>query len=302
MNRWRWKQAWERLWPGPRALVLAYHRITTLPTDPYGLCTGVELFRRHLEVIRAHGQVRVLSELAGMRGPGVALSFDDGYADNLTNAAPLLREFGIPATFFVTTRALTGEGEFWWDELDALLLQEEVSRHRDWRLWRDRPPTCATRMLRSLYRCFEKLPVDQQAGLLARLRELFPGPRPARPSHRRLSQAELCQLAAQPGLEVGCHTVSHERLSLVGLARQRAEIGGARRELEGLLERPVAGFAYPYGAYARQTPSLVREAGFAYACTFRPGVVRPTSDPYRLPRWPADGLDPADLAALLRGL
>ena len=51
----------------------------------------------------------------------VGISFDDGYLDNLTVAAPLLSKCGAPATFFVTTRWLESPGEYWWDTFERAL-------------------------------------------------------------------------------------------------------------------------------------------------------------------------------------
>jgi peptidoglycan/xylan/chitin deacetylase (PgdA/CDA1 family) len=53
----------------------------------------------------------------------VVVTFDDGYADNLHHAKPLLERYGIPATVFVTSDYIGQEHEFWGDKLERLLLQ-----------------------------------------------------------------------------------------------------------------------------------------------------------------------------------
>ena len=290
----------ERLLPKPRALILAYHRVAELATDPCGLATSPDLFERHLEVITARARVIALSELVGGLAAGrlaassVALTFDDGYADNLSQAAPLLSRFGCPATFFVTGLAAEA-GEFWWDQLDGQLLQEEAEQHRDWRRWQP-PVSAASARFQSCYARLERMAPAQQAAFLAESR--VP---PGRASHQRLSAVELRQLA-DLGFELGCHTMSHPRLPLLNREEQRREVEESRSWLAEKLGRAVQGFAFPYGACSRLSLDLVRRCGFAYACLAGAGTVWSRSNPWRLPRCQADGLSVQELERLLRQL
>jgi len=279
---------WGRLQPGPRALILAYHRVIELPTDPYHLCTPPGRFRRHLELLR-RCQVVSLAEVAA-GAPGVALTFDDGYFDNLDTVAPLLQEFGFPGTFFVT--AWPKDREFWWNELEQVYLREPTR----WRLYTERPQTRDARGLKSAYAALSRLPQWQHGELLTRERGV--SPLPVRPSHRLLTDDELRRLAQR--FTIGAHTLNHERLSLLDAAQQQAEIEGSRRHLESLLQRPVESFAYPYGVHDAHSLTAVRQAGFTHACTIAPGLVGPDTDRLLLPRVHADDLAPDALARLLR--
>lgn len=111
----RWLRS--RLTPG--ALILGYHRVADLQSDPHGLAVSVEHFAQQLEVLQRLAQPLPLAQLvahlkAGTLPPrAVALTFDDGYADVLYQALPLLERYEIPATLFVVTGCL-GE-PFWWE-------------------------------------------------------------------------------------------------------------------------------------------------------------------------------------------
>src|SRR3954469_6240010 len=112
-------------------LVLLYHRVAAEAWDPWNICVDPERFDQQLAALSRVADVVPLSELAsrlsaGRRGrPVVALTFDDGYADNLHVALPLLERYGAPATVFIAT-AWTDRGEpFWWDRLSAILLSIE---------------------------------------------------------------------------------------------------------------------------------------------------------------------------------
>jgi peptidoglycan/xylan/chitin deacetylase (PgdA/CDA1 family)/glycosyltransferase involved in cell wall biosynthesis len=69
------------------------------------------------------------------------------------------------------------------------------------------------------------------------------------------------------GIHFGAHTQSHPRLTEVPTAQARAEIVGAKLDLERELQRPITTFAYPYGDYDRKVEALVAEAGMQAACT-----------------------------------
>jgi peptidoglycan/xylan/chitin deacetylase (PgdA/CDA1 family) len=95
-----------------RRVVLCYHSVTYSPGD---LSLSPDLFDRHLAWLEDHCQVVPLEELVagsrGTRGPYVALTFDDGYADNHANALPLLAARGMPASFFVTVGFLERDAD-----------------------------------------------------------------------------------------------------------------------------------------------------------------------------------------------
>src|SRR5215217_4356416 len=129
--RWRLDQA--RHWLKRRltspAIILMYHRVTELANDPHLLAVTPAHFDEQLAAIRAHGIPLRLQELVESLRQGrtprraVIVTFDDGYADNLHQAKPLLERHRVPATFFLTAGQVGQAREFWWDELDRLLLQ-----------------------------------------------------------------------------------------------------------------------------------------------------------------------------------
>ena len=143
-------------WPGRLRgrrdgwVVLLYHRVTVLRRDPWGLAVLPRHFEEHLDVIRRHARPTTLGTLDEMMKRGehprrvVVVTFDDGYADNLYEARPLLERYEVPATVFVTTGPLHHDRGFWWDALEDALLSPNVvpatlsleitGRQREWTL------------------------------------------------------------------------------------------------------------------------------------------------------------------------
>jgi peptidoglycan/xylan/chitin deacetylase (PgdA/CDA1 family) len=304
---------------GPRALVLMYHRVATLEADPQLLAVSPEHFAEHLDAIRRQlrpmGLPDLLLALERGRLPrgAVVLTFDDGYADNLAHARPLLARHGVPATFFVTTAHLGTDREFWWDELERLLLAaprlpgrlrlrvdgatrewdlgeaqvyDAAARWRDrgWHVERDTDPGPRHRAYRALYDLLHPLPDAERRPVLDELAAWAGAGAAGRPSHRALSAGEVGRLEEPGLLEVGAHTEHHPALAALPLATQRAEIRVSQRRLEEILGHPVRSFAYPHGSLTAETVALVRQAGFRGACSSRPALVRPGTDPLELPR------------------
>jgi peptidoglycan/xylan/chitin deacetylase (PgdA/CDA1 family) len=132
-----------------------------------------------------------------------------------------------------------------------------------------------------------RLPADEQRKVLEDLRTWALAKPRGRSEYRPLAVQEILTLAKGGLVEIGSHTTTHPVLSARSAATQREEIQQSKTYLEQVLGSPVTSFAYPYGgkfAYTAETVALVREAGFACACSDSAGVVRRAADPFRLPR------------------
>jgi peptidoglycan/xylan/chitin deacetylase (PgdA/CDA1 family) len=140
-------------------------------------------------------------------------------------------------------------------------------------------------------------PAERDA-VLGQLTDAVSAPAP-RPGDLPMDAAQLALLAASDWVEIGAHSVSHARLSALEPRDQRREIEESRDACEAMLQRPVTGFAYPFGAVGADTRRLAREAGFSYACTTRSACVRANDDIFDLPRVQAAD---EDGEALLRRL
>ena len=297
---------------GPAGLIFGFHRIGAFEHDPFGLSVTPEHFAEHLQVLRSIGRPRSLAQMQravlsnSIEDRSVCVTFDDGYADNLLTALPLLEKFEVPASIFVIPGAVGSPRELWWDELERVLLEppslpEELTilvegRTRNFRLLpgatalregspRETPERVARMALfEEIHAVLKALPDDSAADVTSQI-ALWAGVNlTARPSRRLLSWDEVRALDRSDLIEIGAHTVSHLNLSSSPVDRQYLEIDRSRSMLEEQLGHPVSAFAYPYGLYSATTPVLVEAAGFACACTTRPAPVDSAVGLFEMPR------------------
>lgn len=295
-----------------QAVILLYHRVADLDLDPWSLAVTPEHFAEHLEVLRRSTNILSLSALVRHLRAGqvprnsVVLTFDDGYRDNLVAAKPLLERYEVPATVFVATKGIESGGEFWWDELEALLLNPNTLPTRihldvqgEDRRWdyvaskrpKERPEgrmsPARLHLYRSIWKTIAPLREEDRLHALSQLRDLLDEAPSRRDTHRSLTAEEVADLADGTLVEIGAHTVTHPVLAALPAGQQRHEIEQSKRTLEEVTQRPVTAFSYPFGKRADYTPetvALVQALGLECACSNLPGAVDATTDPLQLPR------------------
>jgi peptidoglycan/xylan/chitin deacetylase (PgdA/CDA1 family) len=286
-------------------LVLMYHRVADQPVDPWELCVRPEHFESQVRALRQHMDIVPLDRLRqelrrGRRSrPVVAITFDDGYVDNLTVAKPVLQRHEAPATVFLATGHVGQRRAFWWDRLAKLLLNGaplparlELTAGSDRFLVADptlkEPDSRGQQARRQLHDrlwdwCCSRAPEDREYALTGIERwsgvKLTPDP-----ADWPMSAEQVRELVDGGLVEIGAHTVTHRMLSRLASADKASEIRQARADCRELTGRDPTCFAYPHGDLDAESAALVRQAGFETACTSEPDLVWATDDPFATPR------------------
>lgn len=295
----------------PDTAIIIYHRVADDPVDPFAQTVGTANFAEHVAVLRER-ETTTVAALAGAvaerRVPAgrVAVSFDDGYVDNLRTAAPALEAAGIPATIFVTTEPCVTGRPFWWNELAELLTGPRPLRGRlelttgaGTRRW-ELTDAGAGDALSDVWAWLRTRPLPEIEAALAVVRGAAGRPAggaPADDAARNMTPDEVAAIAASGLIEIGGHTVTHPVLSARTPAEQLAEARDGRRTLEEWTGAPVRGFAYPFGKrvadFRAASMRAVRDAGFAFACAIEPRTLTASSPALALPRHVVPDVDGA---------
>ncbi len=274
--------------------VLSYHRVAEVTFDPWQLAVSPANFASQLSTLGSSGRFESLDGVAVARRRPLrrltrfVVTFDDGYADNLIAALPVLEHYDVPSTVFVSTGFLDRE-TFWWDILDEAVLDANRPIHA----------LVATARGLGLLTSADEMGTraDIQSKLHAALAKRAPAEiepltdellaataSPPIPSGRPLTTDELVELAAHPLVSIGVHTVNHVRLPNASAADARRELVDARAHLDGLIGHAPRALAYPHGDVNTEVAALAAAAGFTCAVTTEHRWVADGDDPMLLPR------------------
>jgi peptidoglycan/xylan/chitin deacetylase (PgdA/CDA1 family) len=218
----------------------------------------------------------------------VAITFDDGYRDNLEVAVPLLEDLGVPATFFLVPGLLSGDVRPWWEQLARgfALAGPAVVRFDGREL-----PTRGRRGLRSVRWLAERLKALDSAAREERVGELLHLLQPeggVGGNERLFLDWDGARELVRRGFAVGSHSSRHAILSRENPGEQTRDLTSSRSRLQAELGVPVRLFAYPNGTrgdYDAHTIRAARQAGHTHALGAHAGVNGPSTPPYAHPRF-----------------
>jgi peptidoglycan/xylan/chitin deacetylase (PgdA/CDA1 family) len=288
---------------GPRLSILIFHRVLPQPDPLFPNEPHADRFERLMALVARSFDVLPLDQAVQKLAQGqlppraLAISFDDGYADNHDVALPILRRLGLTATVYVSTGFLDG-GRMWNDSVIECLRHTRCDR-LDLSAWG--LPT---------------LPAVTATQRRAAIDALLPVIKYKAPSEREIDIQRLHVLCGQPelskclmmqsddvralhraGFGIGAHTVHHPILCSLSDAHAEQEIAQSRDRLQDILQAPVTQFAYPNGKHGRdyddRHAAICRKLGFAAAVATTQGVSRTGDDLFHLRRftpWHTDDL------------
>lgn len=296
-----------------------YHRIAQPALDPWELSVSAANFNEQLQVLQRKYKVASVNSLitqiknGALTDKTVCITFDDGYSDNYFTAKPILEKNYCPANFFIATHFLDQEQEYWWDELekivlhtkslpstlkivinknwfefhlndDALLNKEKWQLQQKW-IWTEAPATSRCALYIALWERIRPLPFNEIQIVMEDLRAWAGSEVPRTPADFPMKSDQLQEMAANPLFDIGIHTATHPALGFHSKEMQQGEINAGSNYLQKKLGKIPRTMAYPYGHYNEDTLAIVQDIKISAAFTTEEKLVVKQSNPCQLGRF-----------------
>ena len=262
-----------------------------------GITHATSIFSRQMELVaQKFSPVSIEDILLFVQGKkplprrAVAITFDDGYLDNLQFAAPILHRFGLQAAFYVTTDLIGQAGAPWFSQVRQAFFTtrckswQSSGQQRTWDL--STAPARDAALSWAYEQCASLVGEDQQRAVETIKSELEVNS--ALPERRLMMNWEEVRALRNAGHVVGSHTVTHPNVAHVPQEAARSEFVESKRRIEEQLQEPVVHFSYPHPAlnpqWTETTSTMLGEAGYATAITTTRGPVRAGANPLSLKR------------------
>lgn len=277
-------------------LVVCYHGVTSERTSDDWLLLPLSDFEKQLVHLTRH--FRLVSIDEGLRllragkldEPTACITFDDGYANNLTEALPVLRRHDAPATVYLVTEFVGTNRRLWTTRVEYAVRDAAVSQLSIGDPQIDGPigasPEQREAAARRIKERLKRLDDDQRLGIMSAIIDQIGASPRELDEHRLLSREELRALDADGSVTFGAHSSTHPILARLPDDRLEAEI---TRSVEYVrrLKHVSNTFAYPNGRpedYDRRARAVLEGLGVGGAVTTVRGRCRASGRPFEIPR------------------
>lgn len=264
---------------GGRGAILNYHRV--LPSNKVdnslvNIAVSTDNFIYQLNYLTKNFDVISLDDLLlHLKGKSnefkIAITFDDGYSDNLDYAYPILEKFKAPATIYIITKFINNQFLPWWVKLDHFITNNKKivdNKKKIFEFYKNKillsDQLTVDKIILSIIGINNKLEYNK----------IF------------LNQKEIQYLGKQKLITIGSHSHSHYNFSQLTQAQTLSEFKTSKFILEKIINKKILHFSYPYGGPQNinfRFTKLLKNLGFLSAVTtIRKKLYQP--DQFELPR------------------
>ena len=281
--------------------VLLYHRVTDIATDPQLLAVKPHNFNEHITLIKKKYTLLSIDELQNclvnkkkIPANSVAITFDDGYADNYLEALPILEKHNVQALFYIATATLNTSNEFWWDAIERIvLLANANSNISEMEIggFKFSLLNLNTEKKQIVYETLlpilRKMNGEERERHISLLAKSFAS-ETGRETHRAMTFEELKRMSKSSSAVVGAHTHYHPSLGGLSYGQQKLEIQTSKEIVEKIIGKSIQHFSYPFGTindYNKDTIAICKNLGFEMVAANYPALANKKSNSFSFPRF-----------------
>lgn len=285
------------LWPdGNKIQILMYHGVnSTGDTSINGRHISSDRFEKHLQYLKKNFEVLTLTDAYSRVGtkksgkPRVAITFDDGFENNLTYAAPLLRKYDLPATFFISTVCVTEESDILWpDVVDLILACTDSVTVKELEFIRSNGRMMNISLGKTLQQFIKDQDCTERDAIISELSERYDIESKKKATStekwKLMSAKQLQELSAFPLVDIGSHCHNHYNLASLSLKNAERELRTSKELLETCIGKNVRSVAFPDGSYTSDTKQLAYDCGYDQLCAVMFKLPDDAQDPKILKR------------------
>ncbi len=301
----------------PGIIVLVYHRIDNIDTNPWGVCVSPKYFEEQINFLKNNFNVISSRALIHQLKTGniqqntICITFDDGYADNYLYAKPILEKYNCPATFFIPTAFINQTKLFWWDSLEIILLHakklpgylllqidknffeywfdeskltnKQWLQHINWK-WYEEPPTNRCAAFLDIWKKLRSLlheEINKQINSISEWADIKDNIN----EDRLIMNEHQLQLLSEDNLfTIGLHTHTHPDMEGKEKHFQMEEILSCKKNISKYNAESNC-LAYPYGKYDGTTIEIIKELEITACFTTDANIVDAKTDMSKLGRY-----------------
>jgi len=294
---------WAAAFRPPAGVILTYHSVRDRVEDGSdwvgpGITHATSIFTRQMELVARQFRPVTLDQITAFVREGtplparaVAVTFDDGFLDNVQTALPILQRLGIAAAFYLMVSQIGQADAPWYCRVRHAFLRtsrKSWTRPGQELAWDLTSESARLAAMEVAFGLCAPLAGDQQRQTVRAIEDQL-GVEPMLPPHRVMMNWEEAQSLRRAGHIVGSHTLTHPNVAHVGSdAELQTEIVDSKRAMEERMGEPVTHFSYPHPAlhpqWTEKTLSATRDAGYTTAVTTTKGPNRVGQNPLLLKR------------------
>jgi peptidoglycan/xylan/chitin deacetylase (PgdA/CDA1 family) len=254
---------------GNQRSILVYHGITVdAKTDINARFVSTYLFEKQIQYFKTHFNIVTVDEyFKGASHPTkltVAITFDDGYKNNLIEVLPILEKHKVPATFYITTVQQTEYSILWADALDMFrytngynkFLFNGVNYHKSKNEYVSNSGT--------LKQHLKKTGWKEKKALIETIlsKNNFINNKSLKPYFELLSNEDIYTLSQSKYASIGSHGLYHNCLAEIPLSEAKQELITSKNYLENITQKTITSIAYPDGSYNNELINIAEQVGF----------------------------------------